>query len=89
MSSTPKITVFSTTHCPSCQTLKRWLDQRGIAYEAVNVEEEPARQAELIEKSGSFLVPVTIISLADGREEIIQGTQYGRIKSILGLSEAS
>lgn len=84
--SKPKLTVFSTTYCPSCQTLKQWLDQQKIEYLAVNVEQEPARQAELIEKSGGFLVPVTLITHADGREEVVKGTQYAKIKTALGIN---
>ena len=82
---TAQITVFSTTHCPACQTLKTWLDRQGLEYEAVNLEKQPERQAEVIEKSGSFLVPITIIKLSTGQEEIIQGTAYARIKKILNL----
>ena len=82
----PKVTVFSTTYCPSCQTLKKWLEERQIVYEAVNVEEEPERQEELVAKSGGFFVPVTLIKHADGREEVVQGTQYAQIKAALGLA---
>ena len=81
-----QVTVFSTTYCPSCQTLKAWLKGQAIDYIAVNVEEEPERQAELIEKSGGFSVPVTLIKHADGREEVVQGTQYAKIKTALGLT---
>ena len=84
--SKPKVTVFSTTYCPSCQTLKAWMEQQAIDFESVNVEEEPDRQAELMAKSGGFFVPVTLISHADGREEVVQGTQYAKIKAALGIS---
>ena len=82
----PRVTVFSTTYCPSCQTLKGWLEQQKIDYDTANVEKEPERQAELIAKSGGFLVPVTLISHENGREEVIQGTQYAKIKAALGIS---
>ena len=85
MNTKPQVTVFSTTYCPSCQTLKKWLQQQQIEYQSVNVEKEPERQAELIAKSGGFLVPVTLITHGDGREEVVQGTQYAKIKSALGL----
>ena len=85
MNDKPQVTVFSTTYCPSCQTLKKWLEQQQIEYQAVNVEEEPGRQAELIAKSGGFLVPVTLIAHGDGREVVVLGTQYAKIKSALGL----
>lgn len=80
-----KVAVYTTTHCPSCQTLKKWLTEKGVAFETVNIEEEPQKQQQLIEKSGSFLVPITIIEAADGQEEIVHGTQYAQIKKALNL----
>ena len=80
-----QVTVFTTTYCPSCHTLKQWLQKQGVDYQTVNVEKEPERQAELAAKSGGFFVPVTLITHSDGREEVIQGTQYAKIKSALGI----
>ena len=65
--------------------LKKWLLQKEINFEVINVEEEPEKQRELIEKSGSFLVPVTVITDIQGQEEIIHGTQYAQIKKALNL----
>ena len=81
-----KVTVYSTNHCPSCHTLKSWLESNKIPFQSVNIEEEPERQAELLRMSGSLLVPITIIERDGSSPEIVQGTQYAQIKSALGLS---
>ena len=82
-----QVTVFSTTHCGSCAMLKKWLDDKQVSYESVNLEEDPSRQAEVIEKSGSMQVPVTFIT--DGNDQdslkVINGPNYGEIKQALGL----
>ena len=78
-----KITVFTTNRCPSCQTLKKWLDGQNIDYQVVNLEEEPDRQDEVLQKSGSLTVPVTSIVDSEGNEQVIVGPNYDQIKSII------
>ena len=36
-----QVTVFSTSQCAVCQTLKQWLDRQQISYQAINLEEQP------------------------------------------------
>lgn len=36
------VTMFTTTWCGYCRTLKRALDREGIGYGEVNIETEPA-----------------------------------------------
>ena len=80
-----KVTVYTTNHCPSCVTLKKWLDSKDIQYNLINVEDNPQEQAQLIEKTGSFLVPITVVEHSDGVQEVIQGTLYGQLKKALNL----
>ena len=78
-----KVTVFTTSYCPSCQTLKKWLTDQKIDYETVNLEENPERQEEVLQKSGSLTVPVTLISDTKGNEQVVVGPKYDQIRSIL------
>lgn len=80
-----KLTVFTTTYCASCQTLKRWLDGQQIDYQTVNLDDEPARQAEVLKKTGRLQVPVVIINKADGDEVAIAGNQFSQIRQALGM----
>ena len=82
----PKITVFTTNHCPSCLSLKRWLSDQGIAFETVNLEENPERQADIFAKSGRFEVPITLVTYDSGAERVINGPRYGEIKQALQAS---
>jgi glutaredoxin-like YruB-family protein len=56
--SQPKITVYSTPTCPYCVMAKRYLSEKGIAYEDVNVAEDQKRAFEMLTKSGQMGVPV-------------------------------
>lgn len=60
---TPKITVYSTSWCAFCHTEMQWLDKLGIPYEAKDVEADPVAYEELVKKNGGQYqgVPVTDI----------------------------
>lgn len=77
-----KVRVFSTPICPYCITLKRFLDEKGIAYESIDVLEDKAAQEEMIEKSNQFTVPVIDI---DG--EFIVGFDRNKIVEKLGIKD--
>ena len=81
-----KVTVFTTNHCPSCQSLKKWLEERQVTYETVNLEEHPERQTEIFKKTGALTVPITLIVDKLGQEQVVVGNQYDRLKRFLGLS---
>lgn len=54
---TPKITVYTKRICPYCVRAKRLLDRKGVAYEEIDVENDDALRAWLVEKSGQMTVP--------------------------------
>jgi len=39
--------VYSKNHCPFCVQTKKWLEMKGIDYEEINVEQDPAKMAWL------------------------------------------
>ena len=84
------VTVFSTTHCGACSQLKKWMDEKGIAYTPVNIEEEPARMTEMIEKAGTMQVPVTFIrdegDESDDSLQVVAGANYSEVSKALGLA---
>ncbi|MBP9760905.1 MAG: glutaredoxin family protein [Candidatus Magasanikbacteria bacterium] len=56
------VTVYSTPTCPFCHKAKDYLQEKGIAFDDVNVAEDDARAEEMIEKSGQMGVPVLDIN---------------------------
>ena len=68
-----KITVFTTNTCAYCAMVKKWLDNKGIKYNTVNLDENPEMQKEIYEKSGALTVPVTLIEKEDNTEEVVIG----------------
>ncbi|OGB74210.1 hypothetical protein A2V68_00340 [candidate division Kazan bacterium RBG_13_50_9] len=77
--------IYSTPACVYCRLLKQWLGKSGIAFEEVNVAADPIRGQEMIQRTGQMGVPVSIITFADGREEIVLGFNQAQLKDLLGL----
>ena len=54
----PKVMVYSTPTCPYCVMAKRYLSERGVEYEDVNVAADQSRALEMLTKTGQMGVPV-------------------------------
>ena len=55
------VKVFSTKTCPWCTKVKEYLDEKGVAFEEVDVAADRAAAMEMVKKSGQMGVPVTQI----------------------------
>ncbi len=51
------VLMYCTATCPFCQAAERLLLDKGARIEKVRVDLEPARRAEMMQKSGRFTVP--------------------------------
>jgi mycoredoxin len=60
-----QMTVYSTTWCGYCMRLKRQLDREGVAYEAVDIEEDAAAAERVMSVNGGNQTVPTVI-FADG-----------------------
>ena len=80
---TKKITVFTTNTCAYCSMVKKWLDSKGVAYETVNLDENPEKQKEIYEKSGALTVPVTLVEKEDNTEEVVIGFNLPKLAAVV------
>lgn len=53
-----RIRLFVKSYCPWCHKAERWLDQRGFAYDTLDVIDDSAAMAEMEKLSGQDLAPV-------------------------------
>ena len=60
---------------------KAFFKEKGIAYTEYNVAAEPARRAEMIEKSGQMGVPVIFIDT-----DMVIGFNKPKIQQLLGIA---
>ncbi len=73
------ITIFTTNTCAYCVMVKKWLGAKGHAYQEVNLDDHPERQAEAIKLSGAMTVPVTVVTRADDSREVIVGYNLAKL----------
>jgi glutaredoxin 3 len=60
----PKVQVYSKQNCPYCVRAKALLQKKGVLYEEIDVENDDAKRAWLVEASGQRTVPQIFV---DGR----------------------
>jgi len=52
-----KIQMYSKSWCPYCRMAKRLLAAKGQKWEEIDVEEQPERRREMVDRSGRTTVP--------------------------------
>lgn len=77
-----KVTVYSTTTCPYCRMLTRWLNDQQIAYTEYKVDANPFAAQSMINLSGQMGVPFTTIE-AEGEMTKILGFDLPKLKAAL------
>ncbi len=75
-----KIRIFTTPTCAYCIVLKRWLEEKGVEYEEVDITQHEEEQERMIEKTGQVGVPVAEIG-----EEMVVGFDKEKISSLLNI----
>ncbi|MCL6573721.1 MAG: glutaredoxin family protein, partial [Bacillus sp. (in: Bacteria)] len=57
-----QITVYTTNTCPYCTMLKNFLNDKGLAFNEVNVQKDQVAANKLVETTGQMGVPQTEIN---------------------------
>ena len=57
----PTVTIYSTNYCPYCRMAKQLLERKGVPFTEVDVTDDPARRAWLVETTGRRTVPQVFI----------------------------
>lgn len=79
-----KVTIYTRTQCAYCAQVKRYLDLKNQTYEVVNLDENPAVEAQVIAKSGARTVPVVMVTNDRGEESVASiGWNPGALASAL------
>ncbi len=62
MAEESNVTVYSTRTCPYCVMAKRYLSEKGVKYNDVDVGADQKAAFEMMQKSGQMGVPVLDIN---------------------------
>ncbi|WP_070378057.1 mycoredoxin [Rhodococcus sp. WMMA185] len=79
---TPDLTIYSTTWCGYCRRLKTQLDESGISYVEIDIEDDPA-SADFVGSvnGGNHVVPT--VKFADG--STATNPSLAQVKKLLGV----
>ena len=75
-----KVKVYSTSMCPYCVVLKKFLEEHNIEFEDIDVSQNEEAAKEMIEKSGQMGVPIIEIN-----GEIVVGFEKEKISTLLNI----
>ena len=73
------VTIFTTNTCAYCAMVKRFLDMKQQAYDVVNLDANPERQAEALALSGALTVPITVVTKDDDTREVVIGYNLAKL----------
>ncbi|MBY6056381.1 glutaredoxin 3 [Leisingera daeponensis] len=80
------VEIYTSPLCGYCHAAKRLLNQKGVAFSEVNVLEEPARKAEMIQRAnGGRTVPQIFIgeTHVGGCDDLFALEQAGKLDPLL------
>jgi len=82
----PEIQIYLTSWCPYCHAAKRLLSEKGQEWDEVDVEAEPARRREMVERAGRSSVPQIWIGdrHVGGYKDLDALERAGELDALLG-----
>ena len=80
-----KVTIYSTTFCPSCVSAKRLLNEKQIPYEEINIEKQNMSRDDLAKITGGHTVPQIVINgkTIGGFDNLIMLNQNGDLDKMV------
>jgi len=81
-----KAEIYTTANCAYCVAAKTLLKQRGYDYEESRVDTDPAKLAEMLERTNRRSTPQVLIAgeLIGGFEELVAADREGRLAQPAG-----
>jgi thioredoxin reductase (NADPH) len=87
----PAVTLYTKQTCPYCEMAKRLLASKGQAWTEIDIEAEPGRREEMIERSGRRTVPQIWIGEqhVGGFDDLAELDRAGELDGLLGVRSQS
>jgi glutaredoxin 3 len=83
----PDVTMYSTGWCPYCERARALLQRKGVTYNEVKVDEDPAQRSTMLERSGGRrTVPQIFIGdrHVGGFDDLYALDRAGELDKLLG-----
>ena len=81
----PKIEMYANSWCNHCEFARSLLRRKSAAFIEINLEAEPERRAEMIERSGRHTVPQIFIGArhVGGADDLYELEDGGELDALL------
>ncbi|MDH5611477.1 MAG: glutaredoxin 3 [Gammaproteobacteria bacterium] len=81
----PEITVYSSKFCGYCVAAERLLQNKGLEYKLIKVDEDPTKYEYMVKITGRRTVPQIFIGdhHVGGFDDLSAANQSGELKKIL------
>ncbi|HEY7928986.1 MAG TPA: glutaredoxin 3 [Steroidobacteraceae bacterium] len=85
MPTTAAVLMYSKSWCPYCERAKALLRHKGVSFEEVDIETQPERREEMIQRSGRRTVPQIFIGErhVGGSDDLFGLEASGRLDRLL------
>ena len=79
------VTIYTTPICGFCAAAKRLLDQKGVAYDEIDVMRDAEKKQEMMQKAGRHTVPQIFIDGAHvgGCDDLYELERAGKLDPML------
>jgi glutaredoxin 3 len=81
-----RVRIYTTRWCGFCERAKALLDAKGVAYDELSLDGDPAFRAKLLDLTGSWTVPQILVDdrPIGGYTELVRLARDGRLDALLG-----
>ena len=86
-----KVIMYATQWCPYCQAARRLLKAKGVSFTEIDVNDDPRRRAEMMQKAGGrHTVPQIFINgrHVGGFDDLSALERRGRLDPLLAGQDA-
>jgi len=82
---TATVEIYTANYCPYCMRAKNLLKNKGIAYQEIDITDNPSLRKELEEKTGHMTVPMIFIKgkFIGGFDNLNELNETGKLDSLL------
>jgi glutaredoxin 3 len=83
-----RVVIYTTNYCPYCFRAKSLLRSKNVAFEEIDVTDDPERRAEMEKLSRRYTVPQIFIdgNPIGGYDDAQRLDNAGRLDEMLGLA---
>jgi glutaredoxin 3 len=88
--SAPEVTIYSTAICPYCVAAKNFLKSRGVGWNEVRIDIDPAERARMVARARRTSVPQIFIgdTHVGGYDDMMALHRAGKLEPLLAGENA-